>query len=154
MGKQEQLKQYANAIFQNAMVGKQSCSDILPKIENRELKEEVDLEYQKFDEICDAVELFAKSHKMGIDDNNIFEKSRLWLSINMGTLFDKSVRHLTELLLIGTTMGLTTCYKDRNDHKGVNTELDHIISDLEETLESNYDRLKVFLKNYSETQTT
>lgn len=149
MAKLEGIKNYANAIYQNAMVGKQSCSDILPKIEDEDLKQEVDSEYYKFDEICDAVELFAKSKKIDIEDNNIFEKSRLWMSINMGTMFDKSTRHLTQLLLIGTVMGLTTAYKDRFDHEGVNAELDKILSDLECTLDNNYNTLKQFLKDYN-----
>lgn len=149
MAKIEGLKKYANAIYQNAMVGKQSCSDILPKIEDEELKREVDREYYKFDEICDAMELFAKSKKMEIEDNNIFEKSRLWMSINMGTMFDNSTRHITQLLLIGTVMGLTTVYKDRYDHKGVSTELDKILSDLETILDNNYNTLKQYLKEYN-----
>lgn len=148
MAKIDGLKNYANAIYQNAMVGKQSCSDILPKIDDEELKREVDSEYYKFDEICDAVELFAKSKKMPIEDNNLFEKSRLWMSINMGTLFDRSTRHLAQLLMIGTVMGLTTAYKDRYDHSGVSAELDKILSDLEDTLNNNYDNLKQFLKEY------
>ena len=149
MAKIEGLKKYANAIYQNAMVGKQSCSDILPKIEDEELKREVDREYYKFDEICDAMELFAKSKKMEIEDNNIFEKSRLWMSINMGTMFDNSTRHITQLLLIGTVMGLTTAYKDRYDHNGVSTELDKILSDLETILDNNYNTLKQYLKEYN-----
>lgn len=148
MAKIEGVKKYANAIYQNAMVGKQSCADILPKIEDAVLKQEVDAEYSKFDEICDAIELFAKSKKIDIEDNNIFEKSRLWMSINMGTMFDKSTRHITQLLLIGTVMGLTTIYKDRFDHKGVNAELDKILSDLEDTMDNNYNTLKQFLKEY------
>lgn len=149
MAKIEGLKKYANAIYQNAMVGKQSCSNILPKIEDEELKREVDREYYKFDEICDAMELFAKSKKMKIEDNNIFEKSRLWMSINMGTMFDNSTRHITQLLLIGTVMGLTTAYKDRYDHKGISSELDKILSDLETILDNNYNTLKQYLKEYN-----
>lgn len=149
MAKIEGLKNYANAMYQNAMVGKQSCSDMLPKIEDEKLKQEVDAEYFKFDEICDAVELFAKSKRIEIEDNNIFEKSRLWMSINMSTMFDNSTRHISQLMLIGTVMGLTTVYKDRYDHKGVNAELDQILDNLEAMLDNNYDNLKVFLKEYN-----
>ena len=66
----------------------------------------------------------------------------------MGTLFDKSTRHITQLMLVGTVMGLTTCYKDRFDYKNVNSDLDKCIERLESTLDNNYDNLKKFLKCY------
>lgn len=146
--KLEIVKKYATAIYQNAMVGKQSISDILPKIENEELRVELDNEYAEFDKVCDAIESFAKANKIQVDDNNFLEKSRMWLSINMGTMFDKTTRHITQLMLVGTVMGLSTCYKDRYDYKGVNTDLDKIIQNLEETMDNNYENLKKFLKCY------
>ncbi len=145
----EKITEYANAIYQNAMVGKQSCSDLLNKIENEELKQEVDSEYYKFDEICDALELFAKSNKIDIKDNNFFEKARMWMSINMGTMFNNTTRHIVQLLMVGSVMGLSTIYKDKFDHQNVNADLDRIIEDLEHTLENNYNTLKDFLKKYN-----
>ncbi len=147
--KQEKLVCYANAIYQNAMVGKQSCSDLMSKIEETEFKKQVDSQYSRFDEICDRVELFAKSHNIDIKDNNLFEKARMWMSINMGTMFNNSTRHITQLLMVGCVMGLSTVYKDKFDHRGVSSELDAIIEDLEHTLENNYNELKEFLKDYN-----
>ena len=71
------------------------------------------------------------------------------MSINMSTMFDNSPRHISQLMLIGTVMGLTTVYKDRYDHKCVNAELDQILDNLEVMLDNNYDNLKVFLKEYN-----
>ena len=146
--KMEIVKKYTNAIYQNSMVGKQSISDILSKIENEELRNELDFEYSEFGKICDKLEQFADNNRFNIEDNNLLEKSRMWLSINMGTLFDKSTRHITQLMLVGTVMGLTTVYKDRYDYKGVNTDLDKIAEELEILLDKNYDNLKKFLKCY------
>ena len=148
IGKMEVVKKYANAIYQNAMVGKQSISDILPKIENEELRNELDSEYSEFESVCLCVEKFADENKIEVEDNNILEKSRMWLSVNMGTLFDKTTRHITQLMLVGTVMGLTTCYKDKYDYKNVNSDLDKCINKLEDILNKNYDNLKKFLKCY------
>ena len=93
--KMEIVKKYTNAIYQNSMVGKQSISDILSKIENEELRNELDFEYSEFGKICDKLEQFADNNRFNFEDNNLLEKSRMWLSINMGTLFDKSTRHIS-----------------------------------------------------------
>ncbi len=148
LSKMEVVKKYANAVYQNSMVGKQSISDILPKVANEELRNELDYEYAEFGKICDKLEKFAGMNKFQIEDNNLLEKSRMWLSVNMGTLFDKSTRHITQLMLVGSVMGLTTVYKDRYDYKGVNTDLDNIAEELEALLDKNYDNLKKFLKCY------
>lgn len=145
MGKTK-IKEYATAIYQNAMVGKQSCSDIMEKCEDDELKVELQHEYDLFDTVCDDIEKFAKVNKFKLEDNNFFEKARLWTSINMSTLFNKSARHIAQLMLLGTTMGLTTIYKDKFDHKNVSAELDKYIDNLECIMEKNYENLKQYLK--------
>lgn len=140
------LCKYATAIYQNAMVGVQSIRDIEDKTEDQKLKKELTDECEEFNKIAKSVQKFANKNGFSLEENNFFEKSRLWLSVNMGTMFDKSSRHIAELMLIGSVMGLLTCYKDKYDHKDVSLELDNIIADLEKTLENNFNNLKQFLK--------
>ena len=91
-------------------------------------------------------ELFAKAEKIeGIKDNNWLEKAKLWGSINMSTMTDKTTRHIAELMLLGTFMGVLTCEKDQADHKGVSSELDEILTNLKELERNNIDALMPFL---------
>ena len=143
----DMLKTYATAIYQNAMVGVQSVRDIEDKVEDEKLKEEILLEAKKFNAIADRLKEFAHTKGFELKENNFFEKSRLWATINMSTMFDNSTRHIAEMMLLGTVMGLITCYKDKYDHKGVSNELDKIIEDLESLEDENYLRLKKFLKS-------
>ena len=80
-------------------------------------------------------------------DNNWVEKARLWTSINVSTMTDKSARNIAEMVLIGTFMGIITCIKDKDDHKNISSELDEIIDKLYEFERKNIDRLFPFLKN-------
>ena len=137
---------YATAIYQNANVGMQSIHDILPKVENEDLAIELRKQYEEYENISSQLKAFAKNNNFELKENNFFEKARMWVSINMSTLTDNTTRHITELLLIGSVMGLTTCYKDKYDHKNVNPQLDKILENLEQLQESNFNRLKTFLK--------
>ena len=65
----------------------------------------------------------AEREKYELPDNNMFEKARLWTSIKMTTMFDKSTRHLAEMLLLGTVMGTLQCYKDICDYKDAEKKL-------------------------------
>ena len=141
------IENYATAIYQNTMTRVQSIRDIDSKTEDIGLKKELSREAEKFNLIGEKIKAFAKKNNIKVDENNFFEKSRLWASINMTTLFDRSSRHIAEMMLLGTVMGLITCYKDRYDHKNLNAELDEILQELEDIEEENYLKLKEFLKS-------
>ena len=142
----EKVKNYATAIYQNAMTGIQSIRDIEDAVGDKNLKEELSLEVDKFNAIRKRIEKFASENGFSVQENNFLEKIKMLMSVKMSTLTDKSTRHIAEMLLIGTVMGLTTCYKDQSDHKNVSAELDAIVRDLEIIEEDNYSRLKKFLK--------
>lgn len=146
MEKQELLMDYVNAIYQNINAGTQSIEDILPKIEDDAFKKvvaEIQSDYMALAKEC---ELFAKSENIkGIKGNNWFEKARMWMSVNMSTMSDKSNRKIAELLLLGSFMGYITCVKDLSDHKGISTELDEILQRLKDYQKGSTEKLLPYL---------
>lgn len=142
----ELMTEYINAVYQNIKTAIQSIEDILPKINNDQLKKEITQEEDQYILLEKECELLAKAEKIeGLKDNNWFEKARLWGSINMSTMSDKTTRHIAELMLIGTFMGVLTCYKDKYDHKGISSELDEILDRLTELERNSIDALIPFL---------
>ena len=142
----ELLTEYINAVYQNIKTAIQSIEDILPKIQDDQLKREITQEEDHYILLEKECELLAKAEKIeGLKDNNWFEKARLWGSINMSTMSDKTTRHIAELMLIGTFMGVLTCYKDKCDHKGISSELDEILDRLTELERNSIEALLPFL---------
>ncbi|MBP3431826.1 MAG: hypothetical protein J6K39_03120 [Clostridia bacterium] len=147
MDEKEQLTVYLNAIYQNTKTAMQSIEDIITKVEDKEFVSELAKEEDEYRCLAKECENFAKAEKIeDLKDNNWIEKARLWSSINMGTMMNKTTRHIAELMLIGTFMGIITCIKDKEDHKNVSKELDEIIDKLYEFERNNIDRLLPFLK--------
>lgn len=146
MEDKELITEYINAIYQNIRTAVQSIEDILPKVKDSNLQKELANEEDKYIALEKECELFAKAEKIeGIKDNNWFEKAKLWSSINMSTMTDKTTRHIAELMLLGTFMGFVTCIKDQADHKNVSKELDEILLNLKELERKNIDALIPFL---------
>ena len=146
MEDKELITEYINAIYQNIRTAVQSIEDILPKVKDSNLQKELANEEDKYIALEKECELFAKAENIeGIKDNNWFEKARLWSSINMSTMTDKTTRHIAELMLLGTFMGFVTCIKDQADHKNVSKELDEILLNLKELERKNIDALIPFL---------
>ena len=138
--------EYLNAVYQNIKTAIQSIEDILPKIKDEELKKELTSEEDKYLILEKECELLAKAKKIeGIKDNNWLEKAKLWSSINMSTMTDKSNRHIAELMLMGTFMGIITCYKDQSDHQNISPEIDEILEKLKELERNNIENLLPYL---------
>lgn len=146
MEDKELITEYINAIYQNIRTAVQSIEDILPKVKDSNLQKELANEEDKYIALEKECELFAKAEKIeGIKDNNWLEKAKLWSSINMSTMTDKTTRHIAELMLLGTFMGFVTCIKDQADHNNVSKELDEILLNLKELERKNIDALIPFL---------
>ena len=142
----EMITEYLNGVYQNIRTAIQSIEDILPQVIDADLKKELASEEDRYIALEKECELLAKANKIeGMKDNNWFEKARLWGSIKLSTMADKTNRNIAELMLMGTFMGYLTCIKDQADHKDVSKEVDEILNNLKEFERSNIDSLIPFL---------
>lgn len=88
----DKTSKYLNCIYGNCSTGLQSIHDILPKVENEKLKQELKEEYSYYQVIYRKCEDFAKKYDVQIKDNNWFKKAKLYTSINMTTLTNKKTQ--------------------------------------------------------------
>ncbi len=143
----EKEEKYLNAIYQNIRTAIQSIEDIMPKSTNENLTSELSKEQDEYSCLAKECEAFAKAEKIeGLKDNNFIEKAKLWASVNMSTMIDNSTRKISELMLLGTFMGIITCIKDKSDHKNISKELDELLDKLYTFERKNIDRLLPFLE--------
>lgn len=133
------------AIYQNVQTALQSLDNILSSVKFEPLKSEISKQESDYNVISRECEMIAKSEGINIKDNNLMEKIRLWSSIKMSTLTDKSTTHIAEMLLFGTFMGVITCIKDRNEHSGASQEIVNLLEKLQNLEEENIENLKTYL---------
>jgi len=143
--KKENFIKFLTSLYQNVSTAMQSIEELQPKVENENFKKELSNQLTNYDLIARECEMIAKSEDIDIKDNNLFEKIRLWSSINLGIIKDKSIRHIAEMMLFGTVMGLIQCLKDAVDYKNICSELDDLCQKLIELEEKNYQVLKNFI---------
>lgn len=133
------------SIYQNVQTALQSFDNILPSVKCDALASEIAKQESEYSIISEECEMIAKSDDIDIKDNNMFEKLRLWSSIKMSTISDKSTTHIAEMLLIGTFMGVLTCIKDQGDHAAADEEILNLLSKLQKLEENNIESLKTYL---------
>ena len=134
------------SLYQNCKTAISSIKDIESAVKDEnlraELREEKD-HYIAFSKKCQEM----NHEKKDLPDNNFFEKAKLWTSIKMTTLTDKSTRHTAEMMLLGSVMGTLQCYKDIADYKDAAPEYQTLCQELLDLEEQHFNKLKNFLKH-------
>lgn len=133
------------SIYQNCQTALQSIDNIMPSIKCETLINELLSQESEYNIISQECEMIAKSENFNVKDNNMFEKIKLWSTIKMSTLADKSTTHISEMLLLGTFMGTIQCLKDLADHANADDEILNLCKKLLEIEEKNIESLKTFL---------
>lgn len=136
---------YLTSLYQNVNTALQSIEDLMPKVEDDDFKKELSNQYSTYDILARECEMLGKSEDINLKENNWFEKIRLWGSINMSTITDKTTRHLAEMMLLGTVMGLIQCLKDKKDYRAVSKDIDDLCEKISDFEEENYQRLKKYI---------
>lgn len=131
-----------NRVFQDAQVGMIAIDKILKKIKDENLKKifkkQFDM-YQDFGEKCDV---FAINSNAEIKENNFFKKFKEAAMVYISLWMDKTPRHIVEMMINGTVMGIIDTIKVQKDLKTKNEELNTMVQEFLQMQEDFYEKLK------------
>ena len=129
-----------NDIYKNAHIALQSISDLLPAVEDDDIKNELQEEYEGYEKVIGKLSTFMAEHNVEPKDVNPLKKAMLWSSIKMKTLFNNSRNQVAEMMINGTVMGINELTAMKNEganiDEGVLELLNELLS-LEEQYEQN-----------------
>lgn len=75
----------------------------------------------------------------------MFDKLKTYLMINMQTMSDKSTSHLAQMLIEGSSMGVTNALQDLRKYEDADTEILRLMRKLYKFEEKNVETYKAFL---------
>jgi len=132
-------------INKGACMGQDAIHYILDKVENDDLKKELDIQYNKYKEISEKINnLYPEYSDKNPHETTAMNKAMTWYGIEMKTLMDTSTSKIAELLLQGTNMGIIEGRRLLN-HKGTDPEVHKIVEDYVSMQEDAVENLKKFL---------
>ncbi len=118
---------------------------IMDKIKDDALKQELDIQYNKYKSISDKIcELYPEYSDKKPHETNAMNKAMTWYGIEMKTFMDDSTSKVAELLLQGTNMGIIEGRKLLN-HKDTNADVHQLIQEYVDMQEDAVEKLKQFL---------
>ena len=95
-------------IYRNAQLALVSISDILPEVDDEEVKSQLHAQHEEYERFSARAAVLAKDMGLELKEPNPMKKAMMWGSIKMNTLTDNSRAHIAEMMVQGTVMGITS----------------------------------------------
>lgn len=142
------MKENINAldeIHKGAYMGMDAIHFVLDKVEDKNLKEELEKEHSNYRKIAKRIEeVYPKYNNDEPHKTNAMTKAMTWYGIEMKTFNDKSSSKIAELLLQGVNMGIIEGKKVLNN-KNIDKEVSDIVSKYVTMQEESVEALKEYL---------
>lgn len=118
---------------------------ILEKVDNNDLKEYLQKDYEKYNKIKEEIEEIYPEYNDGKPhETSALNKARTWYGIEMKTLTDDTTSKLAELLLQGINMGIIEGRRILNK-KEIDNKVNEIVSNYVSMQEMSMEVLKKYL---------
>ena len=132
-------------ICKGACMGMDAIHFILEKVDNKDLKEYLQKDYEKYEKIKQEIEEIYPEYNDGKPhETNALNKARTWYGIEMKTLTDDTTSKLAELLLQGINMGIIEGRRILNK-KEIDNRVNEIVSSYVSMQEMSMEVLKKYL---------
>ena len=133
-------------IYRNAQLALTSISDILPEIDDVNIKEEILREHAEYERICSEAASLAHKFDVELKEPNPVKKAMMWSAIKMGTANDNSAQNIAQMMIRGTVTGLTSLKTSLTDGERVmDEEVKKLLCDLIDMEEKFEAKLKTYL---------
>lgn len=133
-------------IYRNAQIALTSISDIMPAIEDNDIREEIMREHEEYERICSEAAQLAMKHDLELKEPGPMKKAMMWSAIKMGTASDNSSQNIAQMMIRGTVNGITSLKTSLTDgEKAMDAEVKKLLTDLIAIEEGFEKKLKKFL---------
>ncbi len=137
--------EFLNYIAQNAKMGIDTLSVIIKDIDGSDLKEALLEEFQEYIKVYDkCIEILHDMNK-DFEDFNSFQKVSTYMATKMNIAKDSSNSHIAEMIIQGSTMGVTDITRKINEYEEADEKIQLIAKKLLKIEENNIEEMKNYL---------
>lgn len=134
-----------NQINTGIKMGMDSISTVSEKVTDKNLKNDLLFQYDKYNEILNKVNSELKNYDEFPKELNPMQKAMGWMNIEWNTIDDKSNSNIAEIMLKGTNMGIIEGVKLLNNNPNTNETIKNILNEFIKFQENNVEQLKKYL---------
>lgn len=133
-------------INKGATMGMNAISFVSYKLQDDDLKNVLDVEYNKYKKITNRVnDMYSHYSSKEPHTTNPMEKAMTWYGIQMRTMVDSTTSKLSELLMQGTNMGIIEGRRLLNQNPNAAEDVRNLLADYVTMQEDSVETLKKYL---------
>lgn len=134
-----------NFVYQNSQMGVHTIQQLIGKVDDPEFKQHLESQFSEYEAIHKAAQKML--NEAGYDEKGIgtMDKIKTYLMINMQTLTDNTPSHISEMLMVGSNMGIINAVKNLKRYQGAEPDIVSLMKRLLKFEENNVQQLKEFL---------
>lgn len=131
--------------YQNANMGITAIEEVIDKVSNNKLQQDLQSQLMDYQEIANKARNQLIHQGAKLKDKSFYDKAMLVGNIKMNHLMEPTDSRIAEMVLKGSTMGVTQMTKLINDKVGADGDSMAIAKAFVEKEESNIEKMKPYL---------
>ena len=133
-------------IYRNAQLAQVSITDLLPEVEDEQIKEELLREHEEYERICSEAAHLATRFDLNLKEPSPIKKAMMWSAIKMNAANDNSRQNIAQMMIKGTVNGITSLKTSLTDGEAImNSDVKSLLEELIEVEEGFERKLKKYL---------
>ena len=133
-------------IYRNAQYAQTSITDLLPEVEDEDIKEELLREHEEYERICSEAASLATRYDLNLKEPSPIKKAMMWSAIKMNAATDNSKQNVAQMMIKGTVNGITSLKTSLTDGEEImNVDVKNLLKELIEIEEGFEKKLKKYL---------
>ena len=134
-----------NRMYQDATIGMLAIDKVLKKLKNDDLKKQFKKQFDMYEKFAQKCDVLAINEDEEVQENSKFKKIKQTAMLYMSLWMDSTPRHIVEMMISGTVMGIIDTIKIEKDCKVKNEELKGMVQEFKTMQEEFYEKLKKLL---------
>ena len=133
-------------IYRNAQLGQVSIEDLLPEVDDEEIKEELMREHEEYEKICSKAAELATRYELNLKEPSPIKKAMMWSAIKMNAATDNSRSNIAQMMIKGTVNGITSLKTSLSEGEEImNVDVKSLLKELIAVEEGFEKKLKKYL---------
>ena len=136
--------EFLNLISKNAEMGKVGIDSIMEYTRDEKMREALRIQAKEYDKIYAEAGQMLKARNAEVKHINPMAKIGSEMTSAMKTMTDHSTAKIAEMMIQGSTMGVTKLMKNRGEYSGNDKDILSLSDKLKQTEEQNIKTMKGF----------
>ena len=141
----EQNVKLLEAIVKCGEMGRGTLDHMSDINENGAFAASMQIQQNEYEAIREEAARQLAAMGRSVEQLSVMEKLYTAMGVKMNTLADKSARHMAELLIQGSTMGIVDLTKAMRDNPGAGAEVQALADRMVQFMQRNIEEMKVYL---------